>query len=479
MIDTSFPHGEMQDAVELGAIDHQSVRVWTRWPSQEPLRLTLTAAGREPVLAELQPDAASDWTAAVILALSEPAPNMPFTIEAGRRTLTGRFAPIPGTPASLTFGFGSCHMPYAEEDHTIVVRPDDAAIYPAIARDLRTAEASLLLLTGDQIYADERPGISVRDDLGQKHSPPSLEVALEAYRRNYRGFFNEPGFRRLREGLPTLCMWDDHDIFDNWGSSRAKSPLDLRLFEAAIHAYAEYQHPRNPGASTSQPPFGWTMEYGDIGILGLDVRGKRDAESGTMLGQEQWRTVQEYLRGEESRHISTLFVASSVPVAHVARWFTMIFDLAPERFTTSIRDRWNAGQFIESRDDLLDALFDWQTAVPHRQVIILSGDVHSASAFTIRQRNGPGVIRQVTSSAMTTPLVVKQMAFNRVVVHGTNLFEKRYAFERHFLSISHNIGIARVERRREGGHRVALTVRRWQPRLGRLRTDGRLVVEPE
>ena len=479
MIDTSFPHGEMHDAVELGAVDDRSVRVWTRWPNDEPLLLALRPDGSEPVTAELRPKATTDWTASVTLTLPAPAPDTPFVVEGGGRALPGRFAPSPGAPASLTFGFGSCHMPYALKDRKIIVRTDDAAIYPAVTRDLRTAEASLLLLTGDQIYADERPGISVRDDLGEEHDPPPLDVALEAYRRNYRGFFNEPGFRGLRESLPALCMWDDHDIFDNWGSSRAKSPLDLRLYEAATRAYAEYQHPRNPGPAIDHPPFVWTMEHGDIGVLALDVRGKRNAVTGTMLGNEQWQAVRAYLTGNASAHIQTLFVISSVPVAHVARWFAMVFDLVPERFSTSVRDRWNAGQFIESRDVVLDALFDWQTAAPHRQVVILSGDVHCASAFSMRRRRGGGIIHQVTSSAMTTPLVAKQMAFNRLVVHAQNLFEPRYAFERHFLSITHNIGIARVERRQQGGHRVSLTIRSWNSKARKLATGGRLVVEPQ
>ncbi|HYI14033.1 MAG TPA: hypothetical protein VEX37_01480, partial [Thermomicrobiales bacterium] len=161
------------------------------------------------------------------------------------------------------------------------------------------------------------------------------------------------------------------------------------------------------------------------------------------------------------------------------RWFARLFDFAPKRFAEPIRDRWCSTGFIDSRDRLLDKLFAWEADAPHRQVFILSGDVHCASAFTIRQRNGPGVIHQITSSAMTTPFSLKQMIFNRTVVHGTNLLERDYRFKRHFLSITHNYGGVRLEPLPTGGHRVIVAIRSWDEKRRRLRTTGRLVLTPD
>jgi phosphodiesterase/alkaline phosphatase D-like protein len=476
-----FPDGDLDNAVELGAIDDQSVRVWLRMSGRSSVTATLDVPNRATETATTDLSAASDWTGALYLRLDEPAPGAPFTVTVDERHLTGQLAPEPGTPAALTFGFGSCHMPYAEaDDGSIVDRTADVAIYPAIRDDMRRAGGQFFLLTGDQIYADHLEPISVREALpDDPNEPPPLDSLLDRYRRIYRGYFNEPGIRSLRESFPTLCIWDDHDIFDNWGSTAEKTPTDRRLFEAACQAYAEYQHSRNPDGVETRPPFHWIQRWGDIAIVALDLRGARDYERGVMAGPVQWEWLRSWLAGDESSDIATLFVISSVPVAHTARWFTLLFDLVPKRFAEPARDRWSSTGFIDSRDRLLDALFDWEASSRHRQVFFLSGDVHCASAFTIRRHNGPGVIRQITSSAMTTPLGFDQVVFNQTVVRGTNLFESDYRFERHFLSLPNNFGGIRVAPLPDGGHRVIVAIRSWDRKRQRLRTTGRLTTRPE
>lgn len=118
-----------------------------------------------------------------------------------------------------------------------------AGIYPAMQRDLEAAGARFLLLLGDQIYSDALPPLSARAALvpGQE-SLPSSEAAPARYRRVYRAFFAEPGFRALRERFPTYWMWDGHDIFNDWGSLLHETPRDRALFSAAARAYREYQH---------------------------------------------------------------------------------------------------------------------------------------------------------------------------------------------------------------------------------------------
>lgn len=478
---TGFPDGELDHAVEVGAVDDRSVRVWVRFSNHASVFARLETPGQPPVVEVITLSAASDWTAGRAITLPAPAPSARFTLTVSDITREGHFAPTRGTPGALTFGFGSCHMPFAEdEDGQIVVRKADAAIYPAIRADLKRAGGQLLLLSGDQIYADGLRTFSVRADLpGIADQPPPVEELLTRYRQVYRGFFNEAGFRELRETFPFVGTWDDHEIFDNWGSTAEKTPTDLQLFAAASRAYAEYQYSRTAWGDRSGPPFHWIQHWGDIAILGLDVRSERDYETGTLAGAHQWERLQEWLTGDESRDVATLFVVSSVPVAHTARWFTRIFDFMPTGFSEPIRDRWSSSGFIDSRDQLLDALFAWETVARNRQVIILSGDVHCASAFTIRQRNGPGVIQQVTSSAMTTQLDLRQTVFNRTVVHGTNLFEGRYRFERRFLSLANNYGGVRVDPLPGGGHRIIVAIRSWDPKRRRLRTTDRMLIQPE
>jgi hypothetical protein len=410
-----------------------------------------------------------DWTGAVDLTLPEPAPGESFTVHAGDRILRAQFAPAHGDNTAFTFAFGSCHYPFAVDETDMVRLRGSTRIYPALRDDLLAADARFLLLVGDQLYADSVPPISVRDELpGDADNPPPLDLLVAAYRKITRGFFAERGFRSVREALPTLCMWDDHDIFNNWGSLKTESALDGRLFDAAARAFSEYQDARNPGGGNRMPPFDFFYRYGTAGFLVLDYRGARSYAEGTLFGRAQWSRFLDFLRSDEANQLQTLFVVTSVPVAHASRWLATVLEWLPGHYGDAVRDRWVASAFRESRDEFLDALFAWQDAVPHRQVCLLSGDIHEAEASTIQRRGRPGAIWQFTSSAFTSPPSTQLHRFNWMATRFPNLFEPRFQFDRRFLLPRNNAGIVRLELRAEGGHDIRYTVRAWDPRRRRL-----------
>lgn len=474
----SFPDGEIDRAVELGAVDSCSVRIWVRQSDTPTIHAELFVDGQPFVSGDLALSAETDWTGALTLALPAAAPGAPFTCKVGTQQLTGRLAPAPNEHSGITFGFGSCHRPFLVEGDRVVLSPA-AAIYPAMDQDLKQQRADFILLVGDQVYSDELAPISVRDHLsGDEQHPPPLNEALAAYRRVSRGFLGESGFRRLREDFPTYCIWDDHDVFNCWGSRLAKTPLDWRMFEGASRAYCEYQHTRNPGGAIATPPYNYSFRYGDIGFLVLDLRGARDYERGRLLGREQWEAIRTYLKGEDAATIQTLFVAASIPMAHVSRWMAVLFDKLPGKNGSAVRDRWCSAAFIDSRDELLDELLAWQAAGANRQVIVLSGDVHCASTFTIRPRKGGGLIQQWTSSALTTPDPLSQRTINRLAVKWPNAFEPKFSFQRRLLTFLNNYGLVSVEPLPAGGHRVTLTQRVWDPKAHQLNTAGQVVALP-
>jgi phosphodiesterase/alkaline phosphatase D-like protein len=475
-----FPDGELETAAELGAIDERSVRVWVRSPHCSRVVGELLVSGRDAVTAEINVSAETDWTGALVFSLPSPAPSTDFTCRVAGHELRGRFAPPPGSASGLTFGFGSCHLPFLERKDQLVVSDVARGMYPAMLREMSEARAERLLLLGDQVYADALDPVSVLDDLpGDSSRLPPVAETLDRYRRVYRGFFGEAGMRRIRAQFPTSCVWDDGDVVDNWGSVHEDPVLGAHIFAAASRAYCEYQHARNPGGRFGDPPYHYTMQYGDIGFFVLDLRGVRNASRQQLMGETQWEALTSYLTGEAAREIATLFIVSSVPIEHGSRWFTRLGERLPAALSGPVRERWVSRNFVDSRDVLLDALFAWQAQAARRQVIVLSGDVHCASAFTITRRDGPGVIEQFTSSAMTTPFKLKQTFFNRIAVRAPNLFERRYRFQRRLLSISHNYGIVRVTPLREGGHRVTATIRAWDERGGRMRTAGRVIATPQ
>lgn len=476
---TRFPGGELHDGAELGAVTEQTVRVWARQPGAPALTARLEIPGFPPIIGSVPLSAETDWTGALTLSAPAPVPDQPFVCTVGERRLSGRFAPAPDEHCAFAFAFGSCHRPYELDPDGHVRLSERAKLYPAMREELLAQGARFLLLCGDQVYSDALPPISVRENLpGDEDHPPPLETIIDAYRRVTRGYLGETGFRALREAFPTYCIWDDHDIFTTWGSRLHETPLDRRLFQAASRVYCEYQHSRNPGASLKEPPYHYTFRFGTAGFLVLDVRGARHYPSGTLLGTQQWEDVQRFLGSAEAASLHTLFVITSIPVAHVSRWLVRLFQRLPGHLADEVRDRWCSDAFVESRNRLLSALFDWQTAAPYRQVALLSGDVHAASAFTIRRRGKFGAILECTSSPLTTKATRLERWLNLIATRAPNLLEPELHFERHFLVLANNYGLVRLRPLPGGGHHIEFTVRAWEERSRAFRTAGRLASVP-
>lgn len=160
----------------------------------------------------------------------------------------------------LEFVFGSCRVtaphepPYtlSPDEHELGVGVD--ALY-ALALRLRDQDPArwpdMLLLIGDQIYADEVSPQTVqfirrRRDVSQ---PPGEEVAdFEEYTRLYREAWEQPALRWLFSTIPTAMIFDDHDVHDDWNTSEAwleemrAQPWWQARITGALATYWIYQH---------------------------------------------------------------------------------------------------------------------------------------------------------------------------------------------------------------------------------------------
>ena len=113
-------------------------------------------------------------------------------------------------------------------------------------------------------------------------------------------------------------MWDDHDIFDGWGSLMDRSAFDERVYRAAEAAFREYQQLRNPGGTLeSRPPFGYSFWRGDVGFHVPDLRGERDFEKGRVMDRG-WSLLDGFLAEATDRGVPTIFIGASVPVVHAS-----------------------------------------------------------------------------------------------------------------------------------------------------------------
>jgi hypothetical protein len=154
--------------------------------------------------------------------------------------------------APIRLLFGSCREPPT-------VRPN----FPGLDPDIFLAYANrmiqqspdkwpdLLLLVGDQVYADD-PSAQVRKFIRQRrdtNKPPGDEVAnFEEYTHLYYESWGEPTIRWLLSTLPTSMIFDDHDVRDDWNTSAAwrrdmqRTSWWEERITGALMSYWIYQH---------------------------------------------------------------------------------------------------------------------------------------------------------------------------------------------------------------------------------------------
>ncbi|MFB7775995.1 alkaline phosphatase D family protein [Streptomyces bauhiniae] len=171
-----------------------------------------------------------------------PLPDSPFPPSRIR---------VPGTESGLKVAFGSCRWaaPPADGGHD-PAGPD--ALDTLATRLVAGGERpDVLLLLGDQVYADEtseetQKRIAARRDLEE---PPGSQVAdYEEYTGLYRESWLDPEVRWLLSTVPSCMIFDDHDVIDDWNTSaswladmRATPWWSERLL-SGLMSYWVYQH---------------------------------------------------------------------------------------------------------------------------------------------------------------------------------------------------------------------------------------------
>ena len=124
----------------------------------------------------------------------------------------------------MRLAFGSCRVAGPLDDEGTGV---DAL--HALAERMRTQDAEewphALLLVGDQVYADENIDPETRAFIeGRRDTSVGAgsEVAdVEEYTRLYRHSWTPEPVRWLLSTVPSAMVFDDHDMRDDWNTSRA------------------------------------------------------------------------------------------------------------------------------------------------------------------------------------------------------------------------------------------------------------------
>ena len=260
--------------------------------------------------------------------------------------------------------------------------------------DLR---ADSILLLGDQVYAD-KTSARVRRFLGRRRAaghhdggPTDEVISFEEYTKLYLESWTDPELRWLFATIPSLMIFDDHEIIDDWNTSaawRADMSRQQWWYEriaGGLASYWVYQHlgnlspdelaadPLYPKVSGAEDATGLLRDFGravdeprsaentdrpyqwsfalDIGrtrIVMLDNRCSRVLVPGqrAMLPPEEWNWFVDQAHGDYEH----LVIGSSLPwllppaIHHLEAWSERVTESSQSRvaaFGETLRRAWD------------------------------------------------------------------------------------------------------------------------------------------
>ncbi|MCE9668455.1 alkaline phosphatase D family protein [Myxococcus stipitatus] len=305
----------------------------------------------------------------------------------------------------------------------------------------------LLLGGGDQVYADSlmdhEPLLEFRKrelehKLDPARPPPQgfheemLARYVELYCERWSG---EVGIAPMLARVPGLFTWDDHDIFDGWGSHESLQACAwfAALYSAAALAFEAFQlgELKTPVKTPAlRPPcerhYFQTLRFVgtecDVDVVALDLRSGRtyrEQPGGKMahevMSKAQWATLDAWRQehaarpesGTKARHVLLL---SSVPLVHLRYGPGAEVMGADTELHDDMLDQWESVVHRGERTRLMVDLFTLAQA-SCCAVTVVSGDVHVGARGLIRSRNpehipaglAEAAIEQVTSSGIVHP----------------------------------------------------------------------------
>jgi hypothetical protein len=363
-----------------------------------------------------------------------------------------------GQGRAARLAFGSCRVaeigPAGSEGTDAL-----AACAAMLADSPRDRWPDVLLMIGDQVYADE-PGPATRQFItGHRAAQPGLnappgEVAdFEEYCALYWEAWSDPAVRWLFSVIPTAMIFDDHDVHDDWnisGSWRSDfmaKPWWSRRIESAYQSYWVYQHlgNRSPAELAGDETWGKVRGQGDaapvlaelahradqrapgirwsfartfsttggkVRLVMLDSRSRRVVDGPRLMAdEEEWQWLTESVAGDWAHVV----IATSVPpllprgIHALEAWTERICGGAWGRRAARLGERlrravdlehWPSfGTSFAQLELLLTELATGRHAAngePPVTVTIISGDIHHSYLTTV---DLPRAARTGTSSA--------------------------------------------------------------------------------
>jgi hypothetical protein len=336
--------------------------------------------------------------------------DLPAGVAPGRYVFDGRDITVETRfDGDLRLAFASCNG----QEHGDFDRPEAArnAMWARMAAEHTRNPFALLLHGGDQIYADEDAKCHPLtegwpDRLPREVTADQLFDIERALRRafvaRYTRLFATAAFAEVVGRIPSLAMWDDHDICDGWGSlerSRTRSAIGQTLFRVAREMFLLFQH----GASEADIPalfadpegvaLGWHHRLPGFDIVAPDLRSERGRRQ--IMGPRGWAMMEGLRGGPAAEHV---IMVSSVPLLGPRLSLVeLAMRLIPsmQKYEDDLRDQWQSRAHRDEWRRMLSLCLD---VLERSSMTVLSGEIHLATQA--RMRGGARDLIQLIASGI-------------------------------------------------------------------------------
>lgn len=343
---------------------------------------------------------------------------LPATGEAGYEIDGRSFRVAADMAGDLRIAFVSCNgQEEGDGDRDIRIRN---LMWRRLLEEHRRRPFSLLIQGGDQLYADEalqsHPEIRRWFEAAPEDKPgiAFTEEMRQTVRRWYAGRYltlaAEPAMAAVVASVPSLMMWDDHDIMDGWGShppAVQDSEVGRGVFEAAREMFMLFQLgiAKEDASPLTPAPAGASFTQGAafprLAVLAPDLRSERTPAR--VMGENGWAAFERLLGSV--RQGERVLVVSTVPalgprLSLVERLLNRL--PATQMYEDDLRDQWQSYAHRAEWVRFLEAM-ERLAAEKGAAVTVLSGEIHLATQGTMALRGGAGELRQLVASGITHP----------------------------------------------------------------------------
>jgi len=298
-----------------------------------------------------------------------PSPRVPSYAAFSTDVTPMASAPLADDKVLTRIAFGSCNR-----------ETNDQTIWTTI----KAENPDLFLFLGDNVYGD--PWTS---------DPLFADPTMPKMRESYNTLAKSEQFASLRQDVPVMTTWDDHDYgVNDGGAEYLYKDLSQALYLDAWNVAADDERRARDGIHTSRivGPVGKRVQIilldtrffrtylqvtDERGVPGKERYVPLEGPHGTMLGEAQW----DWLKAELQKPADVRLIASSIQViADGHGW-----------------EAW--GRMPHERERFFD-LIEQTNA---KGVVLLSGDRHARSIYR-RDDVVDYPLYEVTASSLNVPI---------------------------------------------------------------------------